>query len=177
LDTLDRDSAEIILLGRRRRPPVRVVGLKFLWVVRQFRCFSVAPSRRCRVWCAFLKTQRRPVATFSCYTDTIKMAYHTLSMANTGRYIIHEYRYYFFFIFYTSSVRKTIYLLYIYIYIYTSYMLFTRHSGVTSLPAVAAVVVLMQQHVTHISKHRFPLARPYIYIYIYMFVCVGSLSN
>lgn len=56
-------------------------------------------------------------------------------------------------------------------------MLFTRHSGVTSLPAVAAVVVLMQQHVTHISKHRFPLARPYIYIYIYMFVCVGSLSN
>lgn len=29
---------------------------------------------------------------------------------------------------------------------------------------VSAVVVLMQQHVTHISKHRFPLARPYIYV-------------
>lgn len=174
MDTLDRDSAEIILLGRRRRPPVRVVGLKFLWVVRQFRCFSVAPSRRCRVWCAFLKTQRRPVATFSCYTDTIKMAYHTLSMANTGRYIIHEYRYYFFFyILYFKRSKNDLFI----VYIYTSYMLFTRHSGVTSLPAVAAVVVLMQQHVTHIFKHRFPLARPYIYIYIYMFVCVGSLSN
>jgi len=98
-------------------------------------------------------------------------------MENTGRYIIiHEYRYYFFLYFILQALQKrSIYFIYIHRICFSH-----GDSGVTSLAAVAAaevatVVVLMQQHVTHISKHRFPLARPYIYICI--FVCVGSLSN
>lgn len=95
-------------------------------------------------------------------------------MENTGLYIIHEYRYYFFIFYFILQAfeKRSIYCLYIH------RICFSHHdSGVTSLAAaVAAVVVLMQQHVTHISKHRFPLARPYIYIYIYMFICLCVLG-
>jgi hypothetical protein len=87
-------------------------------------------------------------------------------MENTGRYIIYKYRYYFFVvdILYFKRSKNDLFIIYRICFSHDD-------SGVTSLAAavaVAAVVVLMQQHVTHISKHRFPLAQPYIYIYVYV---------
>lgn len=97
------------------------------------------------------------------------MSYHTLSMGNTGRYILHKYRYYFFFIFYTSSVGKTIYLLYIYII----YIVYAFHTAMRrDKPGGGSCGGGVNATTCHTHLQTPFSARSTVYIYIYLYVCV-----
>lgn len=170
MDTLDRDSTDI-LFSSSSSSDLRFVSL--------FQSFSGSFNNSV----AFPSTRRDAVvfrARFSKSDDGLLqrssrymgilylLKFRTillnLSKETTRRGLISWYIniviYLFFHFILQAFEKRPIY--------YIIYRIRISHDVTSPAVVASAVVVLMQQHVTHISKHRFPLARPYIY----MCVCV-----